>query len=232
MGNKLFEQQHLSNPDIDVPMSNPVSPFEVNPPTCAQLVRSVLAAVIGAVLILVVFVLPAEFRIDPTGIGKAMGLTQMHAPTRTIQIKDVIGGNESYRNVKIPDSRAPVPLPNPAVVQIKTSAPKKETKTIRLAPGQETEIKAILDAAQVIEYSWKAEGGQLYTDFHGHEPNAGEAFVRYEEQQSGTAGHGSLVAPFSGEHGWFWLNISEQPVTITLELTGYYREVKDYGILR
>ncbi len=88
----------------------------------------------------------------------------------------------------------------------------------------------MLDAAQVIVYSWKAEGGQVYTDFHGHEPNAGEAFVRYEEQQTGAEGHGSLVAPFAGEHGWFWLNISEQPVTITLQLTGYQREMKDYGL--
>ena len=70
----------------------------------------------------------------------------------------------------------------------------------------------------------------MYTDFHGHEPSAGEAFVRYEEQQSGNEGHGSLVAPFSGEHGWFWLNISEQPVTIKLEFAGYHRQMKDYGL--
>jgi len=211
-------------------MSNPVGPFEVDPPSRKRLFTSVLAAVGGAVLILVTVVLPAEYSIDPTGIGKALGLTAMNAPTRTLQIKDVIGGNETYREVKIPNPRDPVPLPNPGVAQIKTTAPRSETKTIELAPGQQTEIKAVIDAAQVIIYSWKAEGGQVYTDFHGHEPNAGESFVRYEEQQSGTEGHGSLVAPFAGEHGWFWLNISEQPVTITLQFTGYHREVKDYGL--
>jgi hypothetical protein len=191
---------------------------------------SVLAAVGGAIVILVAIILPAEYSIDPTGIGKAFGLTQMSAPARTLQVKDVIGGNETYRNVKIPDAGKPVPLPNPAVAQIKPTAPRSETKTIKLEPGQQTEIKAVLDAAQAIVYTWKAEGGQVYTDFHGHEPDAGEAFVRYEEQQSGAEGHGSLVAPFSGEHGWFWLNISEQPVTITLQFTGYHREMKDYGL--
>jgi hypothetical protein len=174
--------------------------------------------------------LPAEYAIDPTGVGKALGLTEMSAPTRTLQVKDVIGGNETYREVKVPDPRDPVPLPNPAVAQIKTAAATKEVKTLTLQPGQQTEVKAVLDAAQVIVYSWKAQGGQVYTDFHGHEPGAGEAFVRYEEQQSGAEGYGSLVAPFAGEHGWFWLNISEQPVTITLELTGYIREMKDYGL--
>lgn len=211
-------------------MSTSVSPFEVSPPSGRRLLQSVLAAIIGAAIILVVFVLPAEYAIDPTGMGEALGLTQMHAPTRTLQIKDVIGGNERYREVKVPDARDPVPLPNPAVAQIKAVAPKTETKTVTLQPGQQTEIKAIMNAAQVIVYSWKAQGGQVYTDFHGHEPNAGEAFVRYEEQQSGSQGDGSLVAPFAGEHGWFWLNISEQPVTITLQFTGYHRELKDYGL--
>ena len=101
---------------------------------------------------------------------------------------------------------------------------------MKLETGQQTEIKAILEEAKGIVYSWKADGGQVYTDFHGHEPDAGDAFVRYEEQQSGTEGHGSLVAPFTGEHGWFWLNISEQPVTIKLEFSGYHREMKDYGL--
>jgi hypothetical protein len=211
-------------------MSTPASPFEINPPSRKQLLTSVLAAVAGAVVILVAFILPAEYTIDPTGIGRALGLTEMNAPARTLQVKDVIGGNESYREVKIPDPGEPVPLPNPAVAQIKPAAPVSETRTIKLEPGQQTEIKAVMDAAQVIVYSWKAEGGQVYTDFHGHEPSAGDSFVRYEEQQSGNEGHGSLVAPFSGEHGWFWLNISEQPVTITIQLTGYQREIKDYGL--
>jgi hypothetical protein len=209
-----------------------VSPFEHTPPSTRQLVKSVAVAVVGAGIILLFFVLPAELGVDPTGIGKALGLTEMSAPTRTIEIKDVIGGNETYRTVEIPNSMDPVPLPNPAVAQIKATEPRKETMTITLAPNQETEIKAILDAAQVIVYSWKAQGGAVYTDFHGHEPNAGDAFVRYEEQQSGTEGHGSLVAPFTGEHGWFWQNISEQPVTIRLEVTGYQNGLKDYGIIR
>jgi hypothetical protein len=211
-------------------MSTPVSPFEVNPPTRKQLVTSVLAAIAGALVVLFTIVLPAEYSIDPTRIGKALGLTAINAPARTLQVKDVIGGNETYREVKIPEPGKPTPLPNPAVAQIKPAAAKSETVTVKLEPGEQTEVKALMDASQVIVYTWKAEGGQVYTDFHGHEPDAGEAFVRYEEQQSGAEGHGSLVAPFSGEHGWFWLNISETPVTITLQFTGYHREVKNYGL--
>jgi hypothetical protein len=181
-------------------------------------------------VVLVLIVLPAEYNIDPTGVGRALGLDALNAPKRTLQIKDVIGGNEKYREVEIPNTKDPVPLPNPAVIQVKPAAARTEKVSVMLEPGQQTEIKAIMDAAQVIVYSWKATGGEVYTDFHGHEPDAGDAFVRYEEQQSGHEGYGSLVAPFSGEHGWFWLNISEQPVTIQLEFTGYHREVKNYGL--
>lgn len=213
-------------------MSRPESPFETNPPSGKRLLKSVLAAIGVAAIVLIAFVLPAEYGIDPLGVGRALGLTAIHAPpTRTLQVKDVLGGNEKYREVKLPaDPRDPVPLPNPAVSQLKQTAPRTDTVTVELEPGQQTEIKAILDAAQVILYSWKAEGGQVYTDFHGHEPNAGDAFVRYEEQQSGDREQGSLVAPFAGEHGWFWLNISEKPVTITLQISGYYNEIKNYGL--
>ena len=40
-----------------------------------------------------------------------------------------------------------------------------------------------------------------------------------------------VVAPFSGEHGWYWLNISEKPVTIKLTVTGYYDKMVDYGVI-
>jgi hypothetical protein len=210
-------------------MSETTSPFEIDPPSRKRLLTSVIGALVGAAVILVLIVLPAEYNIDPTGAGRALGLTALNAPQRTLQVKDVIGGNEKYREVEIPDAGKPVPLPNPAVIQVKPSAARREHVTVKLEPGQQTEIKAVMDAAQVILYSWKANG-EVYTDFHGHEPAAGEAFVRYEEQQSGHEGFGSLVAPFSGEHGWFWLNISEQPVTIELDFTGYHREVKNYGL--
>lgn len=212
-------------------MNRPVSPFEVEPPGARRLIRSVVLAIVAAGAVLVAIVLPAEYGIDPTGIGGALGLTALNQPARTLEIEDVIGGNETYRQVQLPDPGEPMPLPNPAVSQVKTGAARTDTLKVTLAPGQQTEIKTVLEAAQVVLYSWTAQGGEVYTDFHGHEPGAGEeAWVRYEEQQSGTAGHGSLVAPFAGEHGWFWLNISEQPVTVTLTLHGYYQKYVDYGL--
>lgn len=212
-------------------MSKPVSPYESNPPSGKGILVSVAVALAGAAAVLVTIILPAEYNIDPTRIGGALGLTALNAPARTVQVANVVGGNEKYREVAIPDFGQPVPLPNPDVFQKRTAAANSETLTITLQPGQQTELKTLLKTSQMLLFSWQAEGGQVYTDFHGHEPGAGDDFwVRYEEQQAGTEGRGSLVAPFEGEHGWFWLNISETPVTIKLSVNGYYEKMINYGI--
>ena len=211
-------------------MNDPVSPFQANPPSARRLTITVAAALFTAVVILVVVVLPAEYGMDPTGLGRSMGLTAIHGPSRKLEIKDVKGGNEKTREVEVPNPGDPTPLSNPAVVQLKKADAQTRTITVVLKQDQETEIKAILDSAQVILYSWSADG-EVYTDFHGHNPSMGQGFVRYEEQQTGHEGHGSLVAPFAGEHGWYWLSLSDKPVTITLKISGYFRDIKDYGLI-
>lgn len=213
-------------------VSKPMSPFEANPPPAKKILISVAAALVLAALVLVTIILPAEYNVDPTGIGGALGLTALNAPARTVQFTEVVGGNEKYREVPIPDFGEPAPLPNPAVFQKQTTVAQAETKTVTLQPGEQTEIKALLEAAQVVTFSWRAEGGLVYVDFHGHEPGENNDFwVRYEEQQSGTEGSGSLVAPFAGEHGWFFLNISEEPVTVQLNVNGYYEKLIDHGVI-
>ena len=212
-------------------MEKQPSPYEVQPPSKRKLAGATLAAAAGALVLLMLIVLPAEYGIDPTGLGRAMGLTSLNAPAQTIEISDVIGGNEVLREVEIPEFGEPTPLPNPAVFQDQERAPKTETLRIEIPADGQTEIKVQLQEAQVVLYSWQVDRGQLYVDFHGHDPSFGpDFFVRYKEQQEGSGNHGSLTAPFTGEHGWYWLNYNEYPVIITLELSGYYDEVIDYGI--
>jgi hypothetical protein len=80
-------------------------------------------------------------------------------------------------------------------------------------------------------YSWAVDQGDIYVDFHGHDASFGpDFFVRYKEQQEGSGNNGSLTAPFSGEHGWYWLNYNEYDVVVTLTVTGYFDDVIDYGI--
>ncbi|WP_310571366.1 hypothetical protein [Gemmatimonas sp.] len=46
-------------------------------PTPQQLRRATLVAVVVAVAVLITAVLPAEYGVDPTGLGRRLGLTQM-----------------------------------------------------------------------------------------------------------------------------------------------------------
>ncbi len=207
------------------------SPFESQPPSAKRLALTCIVAIAGAAIALVTFVLPAEYGIDPTGIGRAFGLTAINAPARTLQIADVVGGNQAYREVEIPEFGQPVPLPNPAVHQDEPAPPQTRTLEVTIPPEKETEVKMVMREAKMIEYSWHTARGTVYTDFHGHDPEAGQDyFVRYKEQQEGEGNNGSLAAPFAGEHGWYWLNYNDFPVVITLTITGYFDDIVDYGI--
>ncbi len=57
------------------------SPIEL--PSSKQLVRSTILALLTAVVLLVNVILPAEYAVDPTGIGRLLGLTQMGRLSRT-----------------------------------------------------------------------------------------------------------------------------------------------------
>lgn len=205
---------------------------EQQPPSGKKLVKSTIGAIVVAAIILVLAVLPAEYGIDPTGIGSALGLTRINEePTRTIEITDVIGGNETLSEAEIPDFGEPTPLPNPAVFQDEEQAAETMTMEIVIPAERETEIKLHMTEGKVAVYSWSVDRGDIYSDFHGHDPAFGDSFfVRYKEHQEGNVDHGSLTAPFSGEHGWYWLNYNDYDVTVTLTVTGYYNDVIDYGL--
>lgn len=213
-------------------MTNAATPPGLEPPSGARILKSVLVAAFAAGIVLVLFVLPAEYGIDPTGLGRATGISQLGAaPTRTIAIVDVVGGNESVFEAEIPEFGDPVPLPNPSVFQDSTTPARTQTFQITIPPESETEIKTVLEEAKVIVYTWQVDRGTIYSDFHGHTPEAGsDFFVRYKEHQEGSEDNGSLVAPFAGEHGWYWLNYNEYPVVVSLSVTGYFEDTIDYGI--
>lgn len=215
-------------------MSENRAKYEIEAPSATSLLKATIATVIGALILLVLVVLPAEYGVDPTGFGDLTGLSDLaNQPYETIEITDIIGGNEVIREVEIPMFGEPTPLPNPSVFQDQEEEAKTISMTIELGAFEQTEIKTVLDEGKVIVYSWQVNDDKdVYFDFHGHEESFGPDFyVRYKERQEGlNKSSGSLTAPFYGEHGWLFLNINEEPVSITLNITGYYNEIIDYGI--
>jgi hypothetical protein len=110
---------------------------------------------------------------------------------------------------------------------------KTETLTIELPIGGALEYKAIMTQGDSMVFDWTIDNGQVYYDFHGHDKAFGEDFfVRYEANE-GENQAGMIVAAFSGEHGWYWLNMADAPTIITLRVAGFFEkmirvEVEDY----
>ena len=53
-------------------MFNAQQPTEKDLPTSTQLLKSTIIAIIVAIILLVMVILPAEYGTDPTGVGKLL----------------------------------------------------------------------------------------------------------------------------------------------------------------
>ena len=101
---------------------------------------------------------------------------------------------------------------------------KTEILEIALDLDATVEYKALMQQGDSISFRWSTDG-EAYYDFHAHDEAFGdEFFTRYAEGE-GSSSAGSIVAAYAGQHGWFWLNISDAPITITLEVMGFYDEI-------
>lgn len=100
-----------------------------------------------------------------------------------------------------------------------------ESITIELGIDGSVEYKAIMNQGDVLIYAWQAIGGDVYYDLHAHPPVADPDFFTRYKKGEGQADQGTILAAYDGQHGWYWLNLSEQPVTITLEVAGFYDEI-------
>jgi hypothetical protein len=190
-------------------MYNAHKPTSDELPTFAQLLRSTAIAMVAAGAILITTVLPAEYGIDPTGVGRLLGLTEMGQIKR--QHTDEVGTEG--------DSVALVAAERPVVA----AANRSDEITITLSPGEETEVKLVMDAGAQARFEWTATGGVLIYDTHG---DNGDQFVSYESGSGAPGDEGVLEAAFDGSHGWYWSNPTEQDVTVTLRTNGAYYEMK------
>jgi hypothetical protein len=188
-------------------------------PTPRQLRRSTIAAVVGAAFIGVGVYLPAEYGIDPTGIGSVMGLTEMgeikqQLAREAAEDEAIHGGDQSSSVID--------GIFGLFVGAAHAQEAWTDTVTFTLAPDASTEVKLVMAAGDVAEYAWVAEGGRINFDLHAHGDSQS---VDYDRGRGATDGAGSIEAPFPGEHGWFWRNRDEADVTVTLQLRGAYSEI-------
>ncbi|MEL7467112.1 MAG: transmembrane anchor protein [Pseudomonadota bacterium] len=202
-------------------MFNAEKPSLEELPSSAQLIRSTVIAAVGAVVILVTVVLPAEYGVDPTGVGRALGLAEMGEIKQELQ-REAEEDAQQHSAITAP-SLADI-LSELFVSKAHAEEVWRDTVVFTLAPGASAEIKMVMAEGDVADYVWTAEGGRINFDLHAH---GGGQSVTYDKGRGKTEGDGSISAPFPGEHGWFWRNRDKQDVTITLQVRGSYSEIKE-----
>ena len=169
----------------------------------ATLIKASIVAVIIATVALVLVILPAEYNIDPTGVGKALQLTSIAQAAETTGVEELAVVEE--------------------VTQAEQSVPERsDTVAIEIPANKGLEYKLLMEKHAHVEYEWTTDGEALFFDFHG-EPR-GDTTGYFESFAITTSNNmkGSLTTPFAGSHGWYWKNTTDTPVIVTLSIKGSY----------
>ncbi|MDR7061606.1 MULTISPECIES: transmembrane anchor protein [unclassified Sphingopyxis] len=203
-------------------MFNSQKPRLEDLPTTGQLLRATGLAIAAAGAILVAIVLPSEYAIDPTGIGRQLGLTEMgevKAQLAEEAARDAANGAAVPAAIAIAEGARKEASPPT------TSADQRSDVTkLTLAPGEGAEVKAVMAKDAKIAFDWTVAGGHVNFDTHADAP--GVDYHGYGKGKQSTGEKGELVAAFDGKHGWFWRNRSGAPVTITLRTKGAYTDIR------
>jgi hypothetical protein len=200
-------------------MYNSNIPTDTEVPSTAKLIKSTILAAITAGVLLVTFVMPAEYGIDPTGIGNAIGLKRM-GEIKTSLAEEAAQDAAMDRQVVVESE------PEPEVVQ-EAIATQSHEMSVTLAPDEGTEIKVAMKKGAKVDYAWETNGGKVNFDVHG---DSKELKINYHPYYKGSdqKREGTLAAEFDGGYGWFWRNRTKEPLTITIKTNGEYTDIKRY----
>ncbi len=189
-------------------MTDNPAPLDVKPKTLALIAGGGLVA--GA-LIVAGAIMPAEYNVDPLGIGKATGLNRLWAPGA----REFSGGGPmSYISDAAPAVHA-ADLPLGAAGWDEAALEYK----VHMTPGQ-----AILYRWTAYNLDGAPATAEVEFDTHGHdivEEGEEETVVQMETGRA-LSRQGSMTAAIDGIYGWYFRNHGEDPVQIRVEVEGYF----------
>jgi hypothetical protein len=167
------------------------------------------AALLVAGLVLVMFVLPAEYGVDPLGTGARFGLVELGVTGQQVAaLEAAAAAGEGAEQA--------------AIIVAQDGEFVGETVDFVVAAGEGMEYKYRLEQGEALLYAWTATGPVEY-EFHAEPDGAPRGYAQtYELRQAMSEASGTLNAPFSGIHGWYWENLSDQEITVTLTTAGFY----------
>jgi hypothetical protein len=192
--------------------SQPIAPVQltVSGRTLAMITGGGLVA---GTLIVLGAILPAEYNMDPLGLGKLSGIARLWAPEE-----------KEWK-------------PGAGMDPAQSSATPIVRTTVDIQLGAEgwqeaaVEYKFAMKPGQTLLYTWQAlnaDGSPVTTpvefDFHGHTLAADgeEMTVATYRKDRATSETGSITAPFEGIHGWYFKNHAADPIVVRLVAEGFY----------
>ena len=220
-------------------MSTRQTTIQGDVPSLKKLFTATAIAALAAGAILIAFVLPAEYGIDPLHTGRALGLTDLaganEAPaTKPAAAPAVQASSNESRRTFINPVLVPAASASAAPTVKDVFIPEREkfhfdSREYTLSAGEGMEIKYDMKKGAGLVYSWTASA-PLAFEMHG-EPDVkpeGKGGTDYyesyelDDKTGKTESHGTFLAPSTGIHGWFWENKSDKPVTMKLVSAGYF----------
>lgn len=189
-------------------------------PSSRALLRSTAIALAVAILLLVTIVLPSEYGVDPTGVGRLLGLKEMG------QIKQRLAREAAGASAT--ETGAAAAAETTPVVAASARISRTDSVSLTLSPNEGREVKLTMRQGDRVAYHWATDRSVVNYDTHAdREAPPAIRYHGYGKGQGAPADSGMLVAAFDGRHGWFWRNRSPVTLTVTLRTSGDYQDIQE-----
>lgn len=192
-----------------------------------QLFKSIIIATLIGGIVFTGAILLAEYGKDPLGTGELFGFCKLHIKEITNQL--------NFKKIELADvgSKLDVPKPiealDPALE--KQFIKRKDSIILKIQAKKGIEYKIKMLKYGSTKYEWHTENKELvFLDFHGEvDQKEKPKKVFYESYTVAYSNNmaGTFTAPFKGKHGWYFKNLCDKEVTITINLEGEF-ELFDY----
>ncbi len=188
-----------------------------------QVLKSASIAFLIGILVFVTAVLPAEYGIDPLGTGSLFGFNKLYIKANINQL--------NFKKIELKDVGSPISITKP--LEANNPAPEKQfdliqdSITVKIPAKKGVEYKVKMLKYGSTKYEWYSQNKEIvFLDFHGEvEEKNPPKEVFYESYTVAYSNNmaGTFTAPFKGKHGWYFKNLSNKEITITIKLKGQYK---------
>lgn len=163
-----------------------------------NLLVALIAASLLASILFVCVVMPAEYGMDPSGMGSRLGLLVL---SEQASVDAANNGSQAGQDSEFAQ---------------------QDEVSITVPPRRGLEYKFHLEQYAKLKYEWNSGEDILYFDLHGEPDGDSKGYFESFAEAEASEMKGSMTAPFTGSHGWYFRNNSPKEVTVVLKTEGDY----------